>query len=245
MKIIVTRPSPDGEAIARDIAGLGAEPILSPAMVIRKRAIAIDLSGAGALAFTSANGVRAFAALSTARELPVFAIGEATAAAARAAGFHEVETAGGDVGSLAGLIAASKPLLQILHFAGSERAGDLVATLAANGVAARRAVVYDAEKTAGISPSARRALEGEPENVAVLFYSARSARFFLEQIEAAGLTPLLAAATALAFSAEIADAAGRARWGAIKIADSRRAGAMADLVQREISGRRVSKTPPR
>ena len=56
------------------------------------------------LVFTSANGVAAFAALTPDRALPVFTVGDATAEAARAAGFAAVRSAGGDIGMLAALL---------------------------------------------------------------------------------------------------------------------------------------------
>ena len=49
-----------------------------------------DLRPYRALAFTSANGVRAFAGKSTERNLPAYAVGERTAVALRAAGFTPV-----------------------------------------------------------------------------------------------------------------------------------------------------------
>ena len=57
--------------------------------------------------FTSSNGVRAFAELSPRRDLPAFAVGDATAAAALAAGFTQFKSAGGDVRDLARLVASS------------------------------------------------------------------------------------------------------------------------------------------
>jgi uroporphyrinogen-III synthase len=60
------------------------------------------VSGVGALAFTSVNGVEAFAARSAWRETRVFAVGAATAAAARAAGFADIVSSEGGVTALAG-----------------------------------------------------------------------------------------------------------------------------------------------
>ena len=57
----------------------------------------LDLAGVQALLATSANGVRAFARRNEQRDVRVLAVGDATARAARAAGFTSVESAGGDV----------------------------------------------------------------------------------------------------------------------------------------------------
>jgi uroporphyrinogen-III synthase len=245
MKVIVTRPSPDAEAFAAEISRLGAEPILSPVMAIRIRKAPVDLEGIGALAFTSANGVRAFCANSSDRDCPVFAVGEATAAAVRAAGFADVRAASGDVESLAALIAEAKPSLSVLHLAGSERAGDLAALLAESGVAARRAVLYDAEKIARFSPEAEEALAKNPRDAAVVLFSPRSARLFLEQAASAGLTEKLRDALALCLSAEVAAALGGSAWRRIEIAAERTGEAMAQLVVAALSGRKGRNGSPR
>ena len=81
---------------------LGFEPVVAPLLTVRALGEGpIDLAGVGAIAFTSANAVAAFAARSPARSLPVFAVGESTAAAARSAGFRAVLSTEGDVNALA------------------------------------------------------------------------------------------------------------------------------------------------
>lgn len=67
--------------------------------------------------FTSANGVAAFAALGGVERfaaLPVFAVGQATAAAAGAAGWRQVVSADGDAGDLAALIRREGTGLRLL-----------------------------------------------------------------------------------------------------------------------------------
>lgn len=245
MKLIVTRPSPDAETFARAAARLGAEPILSAVMAIRAREIPIDLASVSALAFTSANGARAFAALSPARGLKVYAVGAATAAAARAAGFDDVEAAQGDVESLAALVAAAKPAARVLHLAGSRRAGELTRLLAAKGVAARREVLYDAEEIADMTPDAAAILADGRENPLVVFFSPRSARLFLGQAARAGLTESLRNAVALCLSADIAAAAQGARWLAVRVAPELTAQAMLDLVESALAERKGRIAAPR
>ena len=107
--------------------------------------VEIDLTGVAALAFTSANGVRAFTDLSGDRSLRVFAVGAATGQAARQAGFRTVLSSDGDVAALAGSIAARKTELRgaVLHPGALDLAGDLTGALEAQGVPARRLVVYE------------------------------------------------------------------------------------------------------
>lgn len=231
MKVINTRPAPDAAAFTAAISAQGAEAILSPVLAIRFRDAPASVDGDEALAFTSANGVRAFARANPVQRPKAFAVGAATADEARRAGFADIETAGGDVDTLAELIANSKGPLRILHLAGSDRAGDLVTALAARGVPARRVVLYDAVPEVDLTPEARLALTAEPQNCAVGLFSPRSAALFGAQAARAGVEDRLSRATLLAFSDAVADAALRGRWGAVKIAPRRSLDAMAALIR--------------
>jgi uroporphyrinogen-III synthase len=231
MKVINTRPAPDAEAFSKAIRAAGAEPILSPVMAIRFRDAPAAVEAGESLAFTSANGVRAFACANPRQRPKAFAVGAATAEEARRAGFNDLETADGDVESLAALIAISKEPSRILHLAGSDRAGDLVAALAARGVRARRLVLYDALPAADLALEACQVLSAEPQNCAVGLFSPRSAALFYAQTVRAGLEELLSNATLLAFSEPVAAAALSDRWGRVKIAADRSLDAMAALIR--------------
>lgn len=197
----ITRARPGAEATAARVAALGFTPIVDPLLEIAPIEASIDLDGVSALAFTSANGVQAFSGLSSARSLPVFAVGRATALAAREAGFASVASADGDVEDLARLIAAAQPGL-VLWAGAQEPAGDLVTALNAAGVAARGVAVY---ATVERTPSnATLALLDQP--LTVLLHSPRAARrlsqilslgparalrlLCLSEAVAAGLSPL-------------------------------------------------------
>jgi len=146
LTVWITRAEPGATATAERVAAMGHRPVDAPLLRIEPLPeVAIDLGGVAALAFTSANGVRAFAALEPRRDLRVFAVGAGTTAAAKAAGFRAVLSAEGDVGALAGRIAARKAELRgaVLHPAAAEPAGDLVRTLTAEGVEARSLPLYD------------------------------------------------------------------------------------------------------
>lgn len=126
---------------------------MQPLLAIRPLApVAPDLTGTAALAFTSRNGVEAFAALSEARALPVFTVGDATAAAASAAGFASVRSAAGALEDLARLLAAAAPG-PVLAPGALEPAGDLAALLAGR-VEVRALPVYQAVGTGAGAPAA-------------------------------------------------------------------------------------------
>lgn len=231
MFVINTRPHPDSDIFAALVRSAGAVSVASPVMAIRYRDDPVAAGPGEALAFTSSNGVRAFARASSARNHQVYAVGEATAEEARRAGFSAVAAAGGDVESLAELITASKSTRPVLHLAGSDRAGDLVAALGARGVAARRLVIYDAVPVLDLSDETRRTLTSTPEKTAVALFSPRSAALFFAQIGRAGLEPSLKGARLLALSDAVAAAALQERWGRADIAKDRSVEAMAALLR--------------
>ncbi|MFN3512591.1 MAG: uroporphyrinogen-III synthase [Phenylobacterium sp.] len=171
----ITRASPGAEATAERVRALGHSPLVAPLLAVEMVAgPAPDLAGVGALAFTSANGVRAFAERSADRSPPVFAVGAATAAAARAVGFRRVLSADGDVKALAeGLIARKGEIAgAVLHPGAREPAGDLVGALAAAGMEARRLVLYDTVA----APAPQAALDALPEIDIALIHSPKGAK---------------------------------------------------------------------
>jgi uroporphyrinogen-III synthase len=145
-RVWITRTQPGADNTAERVRAMGHEAIIVPLLTVRPvKEPEIDLRGVGALAFTSANGVRAFAEHCGERELRVFAVGAATAQAARAAGFHTVLSADGDVEALAEGIAARRSQMRgaVLHPGAAEPAGDLAGALEKYGVEARRAILYE------------------------------------------------------------------------------------------------------
>lgn len=176
-RIWITRAQPGAAATATRVRDMGHEAFVAPLLEMRNLPDAvIDLAGVGALAFTSANGVRAFADLTSDRSLRVFAVGQATAQAAKAAGFKRVLSADGDVAALAEGIAVRRAELTgtVLHPGAAEPAGDLAGVLARNGIEARQAVLYDtvpatlSEETLAALPGLDTALVHSPKAAAAL-----------------------------------------------------------------------------
>ncbi|MEM9618251.1 MAG: uroporphyrinogen-III synthase [Pseudomonadota bacterium] len=232
MTILITRPQPEATAFAEMCMVRGYETLVSPLMEIRIMASKVDLSDVGALAFTSVNGVRAFAQNSAERRLPVFAVGETSADAARAAGFKEIHVAGGDVDALAALIAAQHDSAKgaALHCAGATRAGDLVKALEAENLPARRAVLYEARPIAALSSAAITALKAEKSIDWVALFSPRSARLFVDRAREAGLESSLASVNVACLSDAVAKELTTAQWKSVRIAPRRDSAAMLELL---------------
>jgi uroporphyrinogen-III synthase len=166
LRVWVTRAEPGATRTAARLTALGFEPVVAPLLAIRPLTPIVDLTGVAALAFTSVNGVTTFAALSAVRDKPVFAVGDATAEAAREAGFSDVRSASGDARALARLIAGAGFRDAVLSPGAAEPAADLAALLA--GVVEVRALaVYEAVETGVPAPAGFDA---------VLVHSPRAAR---------------------------------------------------------------------
>lgn len=208
MRVLVTRPREDAAPLLAALAARGHEAAPEPLLTITPRE-RVDWpqghEGAQALLITSANGVRAFAALESRRGLPVFAVGEASAAAARDLGFSQVTSAAGDVADLAALVAAilDPAAGPLLHPAAGKLAGDLQGALAAAGFTVLRAVLYDAVPAAALSAACTRALEGGSIDV-VTFFSPRTAAGFVRLVAAADLSQACGRVTALCLSPAVA-----------------------------------------
>ena len=105
MPVLVTRPHPDDEATASALRARGFEVLQAPMLRFESVPFHDDADALyGAVIVTSANALRGIAphlADSRLLKLPLFAVGEHTAIAARDAGFGEVITAKGDAAALA------------------------------------------------------------------------------------------------------------------------------------------------
>ena len=131
MRIAVTRPAPQGEATARTLLAGGHQVILAPLMILATLPAhwpeAVD-----AVLATSANALRRLPDGKGPYAQPLFAVGEATATAARSAGFADVRCGPGDAAGLAEQVRAALPAeARLTYLAGRVRKPDLERMLAA------------------------------------------------------------------------------------------------------------------
>jgi uroporphyrinogen-III synthase len=250
LRALVTRPDEDAAPLAAALAERGVDVTLEPLLAIRPLPEApIDLAGVQALLFTSANGVRSFAelaggrALAGWRELPVFAVGNATAAAARNAGFAQVESAAGDVAALAKLVTErlDPKAGALFHAAGSAVAGDLAGLLEQAGFTLRREMLYEARPADQLSPATVTNLSNGWFDL-VLFFSPRTAATFVALARAAGegVVTGCGKAAALCLSPAVAAAAGELPWREVQAAARPELSALLELIDRELAARAES-----
>ncbi len=220
LHVLVTRPRPDAVALTAELERRGHTVLQQPLLELEIDANAdLDLDGVQALLFTSANGVRAFVARSGRRDLPVYAVGDATAREAMGQGFGAVESAGGAVDDLAALVRRTIEPEDgaLLHVSGSAVAGDLSGLLTSDGFAVRREQLYTARKVTGIDAAVRAALIAGTID-AVLFFSPRSAAAFVTLVQAAEIGAACGKLTAVCLSDAVAAALAPISWRAVTVA---------------------------
>ena len=185
MRLLLTRPEPDNARTAALLRAQGHEVVLAPLLRIEAVADAdVATPPWAAILFTSANGVRALADHPRRNDLlalPVLAVGQVSADAARAAGFADVASADGDADDLAWLAAErfAGARLPLLYLAGEDRSGDLAGALAVRGLTVRTVAIYRAAKAERFPPPARAALE-QGQIDGVLHFSRRSVESYLD-----------------------------------------------------------------
>src|SRR5436305_6758854 len=196
MAILVTRPEPDNETTAAALRAKGFAVVLAPMLRFEPLAFHDDAEARyGAVIVSSANALRAIAAdLAGSRllTLPLFAVGERSAEAARRAGFGDVAVAEGDAAALRDLIVASvraktlKKASTLLYLAGADLAGDIAGDLGERGFSVVTHTTYRMIPVQSLPQAACDAFAANGIE-AVLHYSRRSARAFLDAVRAAGV----------------------------------------------------------
>ncbi len=209
LTVLVTRPRSESEVFALTLAMRGYDAVQAPLLdIVPDDRASVELDGVRALLFTSINGVRSFARVSTARDAPAYCVGDATAQAARDMGFRDVHSAGGDVVALANLVrmnfAPSEGAL--LHVSGSAVAGDLAGDLGADRYDVRRVQLYRQDTARDLPESAVEALKSGALD-AVAFFSPRTAATFVQLVRKADLLDSLKSVTAVGLSQAALDAA--------------------------------------
>ncbi len=137
--LLLIRPEPGFSATAKRAHALGLTISGAPLFAVRPVGWDMpDLTRYAGILFTSANAVRQSGdRLVACLHLPAFAVGEATAAAAREAGFASVVTGEKDVAWIVALIGTLGPQT-ILHLAGQD-----TVPFDARTVSVDRIVVYE------------------------------------------------------------------------------------------------------
>jgi uroporphyrinogen-III synthase len=200
-RVLVTRPEPGASKTASALRAAGHHPVLRPLMATVDVPWTMPPENFDAVMLTSAAAAHhAGQQADSLCHLPTFCVGDATAQAARAAGFSQAESVGGTV---ADVMRRAAGLRHILHLAGEDRTPIAVPT----GLSVAVRVVYRAQLLALKDPGPLDA---------VLIYSPRSGKHFAEQWHAQQRDKNL---VVVAISAAAAAGAG-ALWQKVVVADA-------------------------
>jgi uroporphyrinogen-III synthase len=173
--VLLTRPQPDSVRIAGMVETRGFVPVVAPLLEIHARPAALP-KDVQAVLVTSGN---AFMGVS-AWPVPVFAVGDATAAQALACGFTEVASAARDAAALTTLVARTlRPAAgALLLLSGAGQGHALAASLRDAGFSVHRSVTYSAAPVRHFPQSAAAALARDTLHAAI-FLSAETAAAFV------------------------------------------------------------------
>ena len=223
MRVLLTRPQAQSEELGSILKTHGVEWLGEP--LLRIVPAGLDpgvLTKPQAVLLTSANASRELIKIpGVRRDLPVFAVGSATAAPLQAAGFSNVQAAGGTaVGLIAHVLQKIDPQAgRLLYLSGSEISRDLSAGLAPAGFSVDRVIAYHACAADRLSERTLHEMSWNRIDGAV-FLSARTAATFCSLVIAAGHKEACARMTAVTMSDQVAQALQPAGFRQVVVAES-------------------------
>ncbi len=206
MRVIVTRASADAERTAAALRARRHEALLSPVLEIAPTGAAIDPQTAQAVVATSAHAFDALGRGEAAKliHLPLFVVGARTGEAAQRLGFAPPLAIAARASELVAQMVPALPVgARMIYLAGRDRKPDLERALEDAGFLIDAAVVYEARAIEALSPEVATALkQGKAD--AVLHFSRRSARLFMNCVRRAGLSAEVADLRHICISQDVA-----------------------------------------
>lgn len=220
--ILLTRPAPASARFADKLRRrLGeVEIVIAPLLRIDWKTVPLPT---GVPIFTSQTGVEGFLRAGGAAQGPCWCVGDATAQAARNAGF-DPRSAAGDAAALVAKILESGDSGPYLHLRGAHARGDVAERLRQAGCQVEEAILYD-QVAQDLTTKARDLLKSERPVILPLF-SPRTAAQFAKVSE--GTAPLFVAA----MSTAVQGALNGVSLVRLLVADRPDAQAMADTTER-------------
>ena len=196
MAVLVTRPYPDAKSTAEALQARGFDVLQAPMLRFEPLPFQDDDEARyDAVIVTSANALRAIAGQLPGHrllKLPLFAVGQHTADSARDAGFSKILAAEGDAGALRDLVLSRVKAKQLkksstlLYLAGADLAQDLAGELGKKGLTVVTQTTYRMSPLPHLPQGVCDAFMADRIE-AVLHYSRRSARAFLDAARADGV----------------------------------------------------------
>jgi uroporphyrinogen-III synthase len=236
VRLLLTRPEPDNERTALQLRQRGHDVLIAPLLQIKPLQTKLADGPWAAVVITSINAPRVMAShpqFERFKKLPVFAVGDRSAQAARTAGFNDVISAEGDAHDLVRLISARLPHtdLPLLYLAGEDRAADIAAELAPEGLVLHTVPIYRAVTSTSFPADAHAALAGGTIG-GVLHFSRRTVETYLDCAAAGDLLTGALAPAHYCLSQQVAEPLAAAGARKVKLAPRPNEAALLDLLGR-------------
>ena len=236
MRVIVTRPLPQGDRTAAALAALGHEPVLMPLTEIHPtepRPLSDDPDGYAMVVATSANAlVHAPLVLTQAlRDIPFIGVGAATEHAALACGFSDTECTSGNADDLARHIIADLPRgARIAYLCGRVRKPDLEKKLAEAGLEIDTLETYDTVLVSYTTDFLREQfVTGTAQ--AVLLYSRNAAQRLADLLKPVGVTNVADFTSFFCLSEDVTAPLRKAGFPAVAVAAEPTEAALINLLE--------------
>lgn len=233
MSILITRPEPEASATKARLAERGFDVVVAPILSISATHQLAPLGSYHAALATSANALRLMEPRLRRHLLntPIYCVGEKTAEAAHAQGFHEIKIAEGDSKSLATLVKAEFPHGgHLLYLTGTPRKAVLEEDLTQAGLDLLAVDLYRSEPIAEWPNATKRAAQSVTD---ILHYSRASAEALLALIARDPYLAKLRDARHLCLSHDVAIPLRNERLTKIAIAQKLNEAALFELISRK------------
>ncbi len=171
--VLITRPEQDAATTANALVAQNYQVICQPFLkIVMDERVIENIENYQGIIFTSQNAVRAFCLRHTARDMDVYAVGQATKELSYSYGFKNVHNADGTVDDLKTILSEDQALLYI-------RGAHISTPITGHNITEE--ILYHAENIEEIDKSIIEKLR-EKEVSEVLFYSKRTADNFVQLI---------------------------------------------------------------
>ncbi len=222
MRVLVTRPFASATRLSALLRVAGHEAIISPVIEIVSTGVNVQRRHAQAIVASSANAFVCLTddAANTLGDLPVYVVGQMTAAQAQARGFAKPVLVVASARELADAInRQARSPLAFLYLAGEDRKSELERSLSACGHRVDTVVVYEARAVRALEADVETALRAGGID-AVMHFSRRSADIFCRLATASGLSAAIANVMHVCISQDTAAALAGISKERIRIAEA-------------------------
>ena len=232
--VLVTRPDEEGLALANQLKTVGKKILLEPMLIVENLPVK-DLSydKTQAYVITSANSIKALLNLRPDLEIPLFAVGNASAIAARKSGFKTVYSADGDADDLAKLVddILNPSEGDLLYISGKTQSGNLFKKLSSLGFGVSEVVVYETIPRKSLSPATVAAIKNDQVDT-ILLYSSKTAEVLIKLLRKSRLVRQCKKITIICLSKGIANVAKSLNWYNVLVSDKPTQEGMLDLLEK-------------